>query len=123
MMSEPLLLSFITGSFRSVWALEVLNFLAARRDSSFSNAELVEQLRVSDVVVKQSVAALEAAGLILIDAGGRIRFGVASADQIELVDAAIALYQTSPDKVRRMIVSGASPGITAFADAFRLRKE
>ena len=123
MISEPLLQSFIASSFRSVWALEVLQFLAAHRDSSFSNAELIEQLRVSDVVVKQSLAALDAAGLILVAADGQVRFEVASADQQAMVEAAIALYRTSPDKVRRMIVSGAAPGITAFADAFRLRKE
>ena len=29
----------------------------------------------------------------------------------------------SPDAVRRMIVAATSPGITAFADSFRLRKD
>ena len=123
MISQPLLISFIASSFRSVWAIEVLKFLAANRDSRFSHAELIERLRVSDVVVTQSLAALDAAGLILVDADGSARFGVIGADQLELVDAAIALYHSSPDKVRRIIVSGAAPGITAFADAFRLRKE
>ena len=123
MVSEPLLQSFIASSFRSVWALEVLKYLADHRDSTFSDAELIEQLRVSDVVVANSVAALAAAGLILVDAKQRISFGVASPDQLELVEAAIARYATSPDKVRRVIVSGSAPGITAFADAFRLRKE
>jgi hypothetical protein len=123
MVSEPLLQSFIASSFRSVWALEVLKHLAANRDSTFSDSDLIDQLRVSDVVVSNSVAALAAGGLILIDSDGRIRFGVLDPGQLELVDAAIDLYRTSPDKVRRMIVSGAAPGITAFADAFRLRKE
>lgn len=123
MISEPLLISFITSSFRSVWALEVLKFLAANRESTFSHAELIERLRVSDVVVTQSLAALGAAGMIVVDADGGARFGVVGIGQLELVEAAIILYQTRPDKVRRMIVSGASPGIAAFADAFRLRKE
>jgi hypothetical protein len=123
MVSEPLLQSFIASSFRSVWALEVLKYLADNRDSTFSDAELIERLRVSDVVIANSVAALAAAGLIVVDAKQRISFGVASPDQLQLVEAAIALYATSPDKVRRVIVSGTAPGITAFADAFRLRKE
>ena len=123
MVSEPLLQSFIASSFRSVWALEVLQFLAAHRDTSFAHAELIERLRVSDVVVANSVAALAAAGLIVVDANQRISFGVASPDQLQLVEAAIARYATRPDQVRRVIVSGTAPGITAFADAFRLRKE
>ena len=41
----------------------------------------------------------------------------------KLVEQAEALYATSPDAVRRMIVAASNPGITAFADAFRLRKD
>ena len=36
---------------------------------------------------------------------------------------AIEFYGHSPDKVRRLIVAQANPGVTAFADAFKLRKE
>ena len=51
---------------------------------------------------------------------GRRQFRIA---REELIDAAIQLYAKSPDKVRRLIISAASPGLTAFADAFRLRKD
>ena len=40
-----------------------------------------------------------------------------------LVEGAASLYAKSPDAVRRTIVAAASPAITAFADAFRLRKD
>jgi hypothetical protein len=43
--------------------------------------------------------------------------------QARLVKAAIDLYRKSPDKVRRLIVAQAAPGITAFADAFKLRRD
>jgi enterochelin esterase-like enzyme len=33
------------------------------------------------------------------------------------------LYATRPDAVRRAIVSASTGGLTAFADAFRLRKD
>jgi hypothetical protein len=46
-----------------------------------------------------------------------------SADEASLVAAAIDFYQKSPDKVRRLIVAQASPGVTAVADAFKLRKD
>ena len=80
-------------------------------------------LRGSDLVVTQSVDALTAAGLVLAEADGSARYAPACADLDRLVGQAEALYGTSPDAVRRMIVAAANPGITAFADAFRLRKD
>jgi hypothetical protein len=39
------------------------------------------------------------------------------------VDETEALYARSPDAVRRMIISASHGGLTAFADAFRIRKD
>jgi hypothetical protein len=74
-------------------------------------------------VVTQSVGSLTAAGLVLADADGSARYNPASDDLDRLVEGAEALYARSPDAVRRMIVAAANPAITAFADAFRLRKD
>ena len=115
--------SFIRATFRSVWALELLCFLRQHRDRSLSHAEMVAGLRGSDLVVTQSVESLAAAGLVLTEADGSARYAPASADLDRLVGLAEALYARSPDAVRRMIVAAANPGITAFADAFRLRKD
>jgi len=123
MADETQLESFIAGSFRSVWALEVLRFLASQPDITFMPGEMIERLRVSDAVIAQSVASLAAAGLIMIDSAGRIGFHPGSDQRLAMVQAAIDLYDKSPDKVRRMIVARSSPGITAFADAFRLRRD
>jgi hypothetical protein len=123
MADEAQLESFIAGSFRSVWALEVLRFLAGEAEATFTPIELIERLRVSDAVIAQSVASLEAAGLIQTDSVGRIGFHPGSDERRAMVKAAIDLYDKSPDKVRRMIVARSSPGITAFADAFRLRRD
>ena len=114
---------FIRASFRSVWALELLCFLRQHRDRSLTHAEMVAGLRGSDLVVTQSVESLAAAGLILTEADGSARYAPASADLDRLVGQAEALFARSPDAVRRMIVAAANPGITAFADAFRLRKD
>jgi DNA-binding transcriptional ArsR family regulator len=123
MADDTQLESFIAASFRSVWALEVLRFLASVPDASFTPGELIERLRVSDAVISQSVASLAAAGLILTNDDGRIGFHPGSEERLAMVKAAIDLYDKSPDKVRRMIVGRSSPGITAFADAFRLRRD
>jgi len=84
---------------------------------------MVAGLRGSDLVITQSVGALAAAGLILVEADGSARYAPASDDLDALVGEAQALYASSPDAVRRLIVAAANPGITAFADAFRLRKD
>jgi DNA-binding IclR family transcriptional regulator len=115
--------SFIAGCFRSVWALEVLQFLAANGDASFAPEELIAALRISDAVVAQSVQNLSAAGLAVVDDEGRVSFCVASGEHADVVREAIDFYRRSPDKVRRLIVAQSSPGVTAFADAFKLWKD
>ena len=115
--------SFIGNSFRSVWALEVLQFLVERPTASFSSEELISALRVSSAVISQSVGNLLAAGLVMVDGEGRISLHAVKEDDLALVRAAIDFYQRSPDKVRRLIVAQAAPGITAFADAFKLRRD
>jgi len=115
--------SFIAHSFRSVWALELLRHLAEHPGRFFSSEELIAALRASDAVVSQSVDNLTAAGLANVDGEGRAGYHEASADQAALVKGAIAYYARSPDKVRRLIVAQSAPGVTAFANAFKLRKD
>ena len=113
----------IASGFRTVWALDLLTFLHENTDSSFTSDELIAALRASDVVVSQSVGNLAALGLVVVDSQGRVALHEASPQQAQLVRAAIDFYRRSPDKVRRLIVSQAAPGLTAFADAFKLRKD
>lgn len=122
MANQEQLESFIGNSFRSVWALEVLQYLAANPAARFTAEELIAELRISDAVVAQSVENLSAAGLVMLDSDGRIALHEGNEDQVALVRAAINFYRKSPDKVRRLIVAQASPGVAAFADAFKLRK-
>jgi hypothetical protein len=113
--------SFIGASFRSVWAFELLCLLKRNGGKILSPVEMVAGLRASDLVVSQSVETLAAAGLLQVEEGDSARYGPASAALDQLFAQAEALYVKSPDAVRRTIVSAANPGITAFADAFRLR--
>jgi hypothetical protein len=115
--------SFIANSFRSVWALELLRHLAEHPGQFFSSEELIAALRASDAVVSQSVDNLTVAGLAIVDGEGRAGYHEASAEQGALVKGAINFYARSPDKARRLIVAQSAPGVTAFADAFRLRKD
>ena len=115
--------AFIGTSFRSVWALELLKYLAENPGTDHSAEDLISVLRASEAVVSQSVHNLSAAGLALVDDAGGVAYHEGSKALSALVAAAIELYARSPDKVRRLIIAQSTPGVTAFADAFRLRKD
>ena len=114
---------FIRVTFRSVWALELLCILRKQPDRALSHAEMVAGLRGSDAVVTRSLASLLAAGLVLTEADGSARYAPAGASLDAQAAAAVDMYRVSPQAVRRLIISSANPGITAFADSFRLRKD
>jgi hypothetical protein len=115
--------AFITSTFRSVWALEILCHLKSVTPQALRSAEIVDALRASDLVVRQSLDCLSAAQLIDIDGEDRARYRPATAELERLCAEAEALYGKSPDAVRRLIVAARTPGIAAFADAFKLKKD
>jgi biotin operon repressor len=115
------LFRFIGSSFRSVWALELL-LLLKRDRRPWSRDELITALRASELVVNKTLEELLAAGVISIE-GDQAVYQPASADVRKAIDEVEKLYSARPDAVRRAIVSTASSGATAFADAFRLRKD
>jgi hypothetical protein len=114
---------FIQGSFKSVWALEVLLFLKRGSDQAWSTDELVRELRGSEPVVVQSLAALQAAGLVVADAQGRGQFAPASPALRESADAVERAYAETPNAVRRLILAAPNEKLQTLADAFRLRKD
>lgn len=119
MVSSNELSSFISSSFRSVWALELL-LLLKREATARSSEELVAQMRASSSVVEKSLQELVAAGLAGMD-GSTARYMPASLEVAALVDETEALYALRPDRVRRLIVGASNRGLAAFSDAFRLK--
>ncbi|KKC25751.1 hypothetical protein [Sphingomonas sp. SRS2] len=122
-MPSQALATFIRSTFRSVWALELLLLIAGEGARSWSQAELVAALRASELIVARAIEELAAAGLVLIEQDMRVRFGPVSDDLRDMTAMTGALYARSPDKIRRMIVSAGTDGLTAFSDAFRIRKD
>jgi hypothetical protein len=117
--SDEQVLEFISASFPSVWALELL--LALRRDRRiWSCDELVATLRASDLVVNKAVAALVAAGLASIEGEG-VRYSPVTDEVDRCVARVEILYLSRPNRVRRAIMSRVTNSAAAFADAFRLR--
>jgi hypothetical protein len=114
-------LRFIAGSFPSVWALEVLLTLKGER-RVWTNPELVERLRASELVVSKALDALVIAGLASIEVGGALYMPV-NRDVEREIDRVEQLYRSRPNAVRRAIVSAATSSAAAFADAFKLRRD
>lgn len=113
---------FIETSFPSVWSLEVL-LLLRREQRGCSREQLVEALRASDLVINQALSSLVAGGLAIVDEAGLANYSPASNDIAALVEKTEDLYARRPDSVRRTIISGSMTGLSAFVDAFRLRKD
>lgn len=119
--SDEDVLRFIAATFPSVWALEVLLALKRERRPWTSN-ELVSTLRASELVVTKALDALVAAGTASFDEAGAIYLPVNA--HVDLcVEQAEQLYRSRPNMVRRAIIAAATSSATAFADAFKLRKD
>jgi DNA-binding GntR family transcriptional regulator len=119
---SPKVTRFIQSSFRSVWSLELL-LLLKRDRKPWTQDAIVEAMRASQLVVSQALESLVAAGLVTVGEGGEALFAPSSEDVAKLIEEAEALFAKRPDTVRRLIVAASSPGLTAFADAFRLGRD
>jgi hypothetical protein len=114
---------FIGSTFRSVWALELLCMLRKSEGERLTHSEMVANLRASDTIVSQSLAMLSAAGLVVVDDTGAATYRPANDELAGLVGETEQFYATSPNSVRRIIAGSWQPGLTAFADSFRLWKK
>jgi hypothetical protein len=114
---------FLRSTFRSVWSLEMLLFLKRQPNSAWTRQELVSELRSSDFVVAQSLDALIAGGLILVEDEERVRYRPATPEIERLTDEVEEVYRRKPDAVRRLIVFSPAGELQLFSDAFKLRKD
>lgn len=93
-----------------------------REPRIWSRPELISTLRASELVVNKALDELVAAGLVSFEGDGA-RYMPVSDDIGRHVKELDKLYSARPDAVRRAIVSASASGATAFADAFKLRKD
>lgn len=120
-MDEETVLSFVRGSIASAWSLELLLLLHRNPERSWSGEALVRELRGSEPLVAESVAALGQAGIVEIGEMG-VRYRPRSPELDGLVTALVELYRQKPIAVLRTIFSAPSDKIRSFADAFLFRK-
>ena len=119
---SPNVTRFIQSSFRSVWSLELL-LLLKRERKPWTQSAIVEALRASQLVVSQALESLAAAGLVAVGDNAEVQYAPVSEEIAKLIEETEALYAKRPDAVRRLIVAASKPGLTAFADAFKLGRD
>ena len=117
------LVEFLQDSFDSVWSLEILLALRREPDRSWKPEEIVDELRSSRVVVGQSLDRLLAAGLVLVEEDGGVRYSPHSLEEDRLVEQLDEAYRVKPSAVRRLIIHSPVDKLRSFSDAFRIIKD
>lgn len=116
------LVAFLEDSFGSVWSLEILLALHRQPERVWTDEDLIGELRSSQVVVRQGLDNLLAAGLILLENEG-VRYGPASEGQDVLVRRLAETYRVKPGAVRRLIIQSPAEKLRSFSDAFRIIRD
>jgi hypothetical protein len=121
MAQEEDVLDFAASSIASIWALELL--LLVRQDRrAWTSAELMRQLRGSDVVIAQGLQRLHSAGLIT-EESSRYLYKPHSTEIDALANALEDLYRLKPVTVVSAIANAPQRKLQILSDAFRLKKD
>ncbi len=116
---------FIIDEIDSVPHLEALLLLWRSAPHHFSATQIAEQLYIHPGQGAAIAEDLHRRGLIARDHGSAAGFfyDTHSEERNRLIGAVDAIYRRELIRVSGIIHSKASPGVRAFADAFRFRKE
>jgi hypothetical protein len=116
---------FIIDEIDSVPHLEAVLLLWRSAPQHFSAAQIAAQLYITHGQGAAIAEELHRRGLIARDHGSVAGFfyDMHSEERNRLIDAVDTTYRHELIRISGIIHSKASPGIRAFADAFRFRKE
>jgi hypothetical protein len=121
MSAAPTLLDFVRDTLRTVWAVEQLLLMHRHPDRKWTSAELVAELRASDLVVRGNLDLFERAGLVAPHDGELYQYAPAS-DLLAAYCADLAqLYRERPHTVQSAILSPPDR-LQQLADAFKIRR-
>jgi hypothetical protein len=112
--------SYVQSAIPSVWALELLQVLYRHRERSWRIGDLVAELRSSQTATEPAIAALHAAGLIVVE-GDACRYQPASDTIAQLAVRTLELYAVRPASVIGAVMSGPNDKLRMFANSFRLK--
>ena len=117
--------NFIVDEIDSVPHLEALLLLWRSAPQHFSAAQIAGQLYITQGQGAAIAEDLQRRGLIARDHGGAAGFfyDMHSEERNRLIEAVDATYRRELIRISGIIHSKPSPGVRAFADAFRFRKD
>jgi hypothetical protein len=118
----PEVVEFIQSSVKSVWSVESLLFLRRRSDRSWTDEELIRELRSSRSIVADTLATFLQAGLAT-EENGAYRYAPASSELDRIVGELEKVYAERPTTVVKAIMASPSEKLQIFADAFRIKKD
>jgi hypothetical protein len=116
---------FIVDEIDSVPHLEALLLLWRSAPQHFSAAQIAEQLYIAHGQGAAIAEDLDRRGLIARDHGSAAGFfyDMHSEERNRLIEAVDITYRRELIRISGIIHSKPSPGVRAFADAFRFRKD
>jgi hypothetical protein len=120
--TEEEVLSFVRSSIRSAWTLEVLLLLRRDPQRLWKTDDLVRELRGSVALVRESLNALNALGLLAASTTEGYYYRAEAAPLDELVSALAQLYREKPTTVLHTIFTSPNDKIQSFSDAFLIKK-
>ena len=119
-MTEDDVVSFITASIPSVWALETLLLLKRSAPDRKRVDQIVSSLRSSELAITQGLNRLEQAGLIT-QSEGSYEYRPASGLLASLADEIVRLYAMKPVWLMNVILNAKNENLQVFANSFRLK--
>jgi len=119
---DPSLLSFIRGSIKSVWVLELLLLLRRNSPRGLTIEEAARELRGTEALVSRCLPQLEAAGLVAADETA-YHFAPASPALQELCGMLEQSYRERPVAIVDAIITSQDVKLRDLAYAFRFKEK
>jgi hypothetical protein len=118
--SDQELRGFVREHVRSVWALELLLLLKRDPEHCWPAADLVRELRASQMLVANNLTQFERGGLVVHDDDDCWRYAPASPVLDALCGELESAYRERPVAIINIIAAPPDP-IQGLADAFKFR--
>lgn len=115
---------FIKEQIHSVFSLEVLLLLHRKESSSFTAAELANELGIETDVVQQQLSELETTDLLAKTTGATCKYRYAPVDKelASIVDQLAIAYSKQRVPILSLILTRHPDRIRGFAEAYRLNR-
>jgi DNA-binding FadR family transcriptional regulator len=116
-------LKFIRTCFTSVWALELLLMMRRECTKIWSIGELTQELRASDLIVREALPELVNCGLVAETGREMFQYRPVESTLEQLVNRVAAAYSQNRMQVVEEILNARAANIRMFANAFKLKKD